>query len=81
MERLAQYYLPDDRENMKIGFGNTLGGISTKIEDVTTEKVSEFGDSAEVKITGGKMTIGVDGMPPIDLAKEGYPGPSMATPS
>ncbi len=54
MDRLAQYYLPEDRETVKVGFEGTLGMIPTKIENVTTEKVSEVGDAAEVRITGGQ---------------------------
>ena len=71
MDRLAQYYLPEDRETVKVGFEGTLGVIPTKIENVTTEKVSEVGDAAEVRITGGQMIIGET--PPLEFTEEASP--------
>ncbi|WP_110516602.1 hypothetical protein [Herpetosiphon llansteffanensis] len=84
-DKLAGYFAPDQRATQKAALLEQLqqmapmgGKIEAKLENVKFEKVSESGDTAVVKISGGTMVMAVDGQSQsIDLADGGIaPGAS-----
>ncbi len=82
-DKISKYALPTEQAKKKDELKQTLAEmganmaakpdlkLTMKVEGLTTEKVSETGDSAEVKITGGKMitTMG-DEKKEIDMTKD-----------
>lgn len=86
IDKLTAYFAPSERakqvESMNEMFKGMSGteAVTMKIEGVTTEKVSESGDNAEVRITGGTMTMTLAGQTSTqNLGEAGFGGASGDT--
>lgn len=77
-DKLSKYFLPDQqakqKEDVKQSFSAMPpGSMTIKIDNLKLEKVSESGDTAEVKIASGTMTMNIMGTEQtLDLASEGF---------
>jgi hypothetical protein len=81
-DKLSKYFIPTEQAKQKESIKQGLvamgsGLMSAKIENVKVEKVSETGDTAEVKLLSGKMIMTAGGeTQEQDLAQAGLTGGS-----
>ena len=79
-EKISKYYIPAEqakqKEEIKLGLATVGSGLMTaRIENVKVEKVSETGDTAEVKLVSGKIIMDMGGQTQEqDLAEAGLTG-------
>ncbi len=81
-DKLSKYFIPEQqakqKESLKESFsqmGSLIKPGDVKIENVKVEKVSEEGDTAQVKIVSGKMSMTMLGQTQeLDLADAGLTG-------
>jgi hypothetical protein len=79
-DKISKHFQPSEQAKQKEStkgalstFGGAGGEMKMSIEGVTTEKVSEDGDNAVVKLTGGKVKMTLAGQTQEqDLATSGF---------